>query len=173
MPNMPKSIAALTKPSWGQLPWNWYGLAAFLLILDQLTKHWAVAALTENEPVELTSFFNLTLRYNYGAAFSFLHDAGGWQRWFFGIIAGGVSIFIVAWLARLKREQWLESLALACILSGALGNLYDRVVLGYVVDFIEVHYQQHYWPAFNLADSAITIGAGLLILDMFKSKKSR
>lgn len=158
-------------PRWSALPWQWYGLALLLLVLDQLTKQWAVAGLVENSPEEITSFFNLTLRYNHGAAFSFLHDAGGWQRWFFGVIATGVSILIIVWLTRLKPEQWMESLALACILGGALGNLYDRVLLGYVVDFIEVHYQQHYWPAFNLADSAITVGAGFLILDMFRSKK--
>ena len=165
---MPK----LGMPRWNLLPWQWYGLALLLLVLDQLTKQWAVAGLVENSPEEITSFFNLTLRYNHGAAFSFLHDAGGWQRWFFGVIAAGVSILIVVWLARLKPVQWMESLALACILGGALGNLYDRVLLGYVVDFIEVHYQQHYWPAFNLADSAITVGAGFLILDMFRSKKT-
>lgn len=166
----------MPKPSsirWGELPWQWYGLALLILVLDQLTKQWAVAGLAENVPEEVTSFFNLTLRYNYGAAFSFLHDAGGWQRWFFGVIAAGVSVLIVVWLARLKREQWLEALALTSILGGAVGNLYDRVVLGYVVDFIEVHYQTYYWPAFNLADSAITVGAVLLIVDMFlKSRQA-
>lgn len=155
-------------PKWNAMPWQWYGLALFLLVLDQLTKQWALVGLTLNSPEVITDFFNLTLRYNYGAAFSFLHDAGGWQRWFLGLLAGGVSIFIMVWMARLKREQWLELLALACILGGALGNLYDRITLGYVVDFIEVHYQQYYFPAFNLADSAITVGAALLILDMFK-----
>lgn len=166
---MPK----LSAIRWGELPWQWYGLALLILVLDQLTKQWAVTGLIENAPAEVTSFFNLTLRYNYGAAFSFLHDAGGWQRWFFSVIAAGVSVLIVVWLARLKREQWLEALALAYILGGAVGNLYDRITLGYVVDFIEVHYQQYYWPAFNLADSAITVGAVLLILDMFfRSKKA-
>jgi signal peptidase II len=167
---MPKGLSAVR---WGHLPWHWYSLALVLLVLDQLTKRWAVASLGDFAPVEVTPFFNLTLRYNYGAAFSFLHDAGGWQRWFFGIIATGVSIFIVVWLSKLKRAQWMEALGLACILGGALGNLYDRIALGYVVDFIELHYQQqHYFPAFNIADSAITVGAALLILDMFRSKKT-
>jgi signal peptidase II len=165
---MPK----LGMPRWSELPWQWYGLALLILVLDQLTKQWAVAGLVENAPAAVTSFFNLTLRYNYGAAFSFLHDAGGWQRWFFAVIAVSVSALIVVWLARLPKEQWLEQLGLACILGGALGNLYDRIVLGYVVDFIEVYYQEYYWPAFNLADSAITVGAAILILDMFRRKET-
>lgn len=167
---MPNSIPKLSKPRWGQLPWQWYTLAAVILVLDQWTKRWAVADLTENVPFQVTGFFNLTLRYNHGAAFSFLHDAGGWQRWFLGLVAAAVSVFIIVWIARLKRAQWLEALALGCILGGALGNLYDRMILGYVVDFIEVYYRQYYFPAFNLADSAITVGAGLLILDLFRSK---
>lgn len=157
--------------NWRRLPWHWYALAFVLVLLDQFTKRWAVADLHYNSPFEITSFFSFTLRYNYGAAFSFLHDAGGWQRWLFGLIAVVFSILLVVWLARLKRGQTLESLGLACILGGALGNLYDRIVLGYVVDFIEFHYQGWYFPAFNIADSAITVGAACVILDMFMNRK--
>ena len=101
-------------------------------------------------------------------AFSFLSDAGGWQRWFFIAIAVGVSVMLLVWLARLGRDKWLEAVALSLILGGALGNLYDRIVHGHVVDFILVHWQQEwFFPAFNIADSAITVGAVMLIADMF------
>jgi len=104
---------------------------------------------------------------NYGAAFSFLSDAGGWQRWFFAILSTVVSAVIAVWIFRLPKVKWIESLALALILGGALGNLYDRVILGYVIDFLDFHWSGWHFPAFNIADSGITVGAILLILDMF------
>lgn len=147
----------------GKLTWLW--LSAVAVILDQLSKQLATAFLDYAKPVELLPVFDLTLQHNFGAAFSFLASAGGWQRWFFALLAAVVSVVLVIWLKRLKaHETWL-AIALALVLGGALGNLYDRVVLGYVVDFISVHYQRYYFPAFNLADAAITLGAGMLIID--------
>ena len=151
--------------------WRWYGLALLVIVIDQISKYWVTAALNYGEPVVFTSFFNFTLLHNPGAAFSFLSRAGGWQRWFFTVIAVVVSVFLVLWIARIAATKLLESFALAMILGGALGNLYDRILHGHVVDFIVVHYQEHYWPAFNLADSAITLGAVLLIADMLFSKE--
>lgn len=153
--------------------WRWWLLALVLLIADQVTKIWANTALNYNEPVEITSFFNLTLRYNHGAAFSFLHDQSGWQRWFFTVIATLASIALIVWISRIGRikEKTMEAAGLSLVLSGALGNLIDRVAYGYVVDFLEAHWQEHYWPAFNVADSAICIGAGLIILDIFLTPK--
>lgn len=152
--------------------WRWYLVAIIVIVLDQISKHWVSAALSYGEPVVFTSFFNFTLLHNPGAAFSFLSDAGGWQRWFFTLVAAVISVVLVIWLARVSEKRY-EALALALILGGAIGNLYDRVALGYVVDFIVVHYQDYYWPAFNIADSAITVGAVLLILDMLFSKDKR
>ena len=145
---------------------GWYLLSLLVILLDQWTKNLAVTGLDYGQPVAVLPVFNLTLQYNYGAAFSFLSDAGGWQRWLFTGIAVVVSAVLAVWLYRLQPTQKLLAAGLALILGGALGNLYDRVVLGYVVDFISVHYQGWYFPAFNIADSAITLGAGLLILDM-------
>ncbi|HEY7774479.1 MAG TPA: signal peptidase II, partial [Marinagarivorans sp.] len=113
----------------------------------------------------IDGLFNFTLRYNHGAAFSFLYDAGGWQRWFLAIIAAVMSVVLVVWLSRVAVKKPLESLGLALILGGALGNLYDRLTLGYVVDFIDFYYQQYHFPAFNIADCGITCGAALLIWD--------
>ncbi|WP_439136040.1 signal peptidase II [Pseudomaricurvus sp.] len=151
--------------------WKWYGLAILVIALDQISKHWVSATFTYGQPWVITDFFNFTLLHNKGAAFSFLSDAGGWQRWFFGLIAGVVSVVLVVWMARVETAQRWMLVALALVLGGAIGNLYDRVVLGYVVDFIVVHYQHHYWPAFNIADSAICVGAGMLIVDSFRSPK--
>lgn len=151
--------------------WRWYGLALLVIVLDQISKHWVNAALTYNETVTFTSFFNFTLRYNPGAAFSFLSDAGGWQRWFFTSVAIIVSVVLVVWIARVAAEKKREAFGLTMILGGAIGNVYDRITLGHVVDFIVVHYQDYYWPAFNLADSAITLGAILLIADMILTKE--
>lgn len=149
--------------------WKWYALAVLVIALDQLSKYWVSANFTYGQPWVITDFFNLTLLHNTGAAFSFLSDAGGWQRWFFAVVAVSVSAVLVVWMARLAAAQRWVLTALALVLGGAIGNLYDRVVLGYVVDFIVVHYEQHYWPAFNLADSAICVGAAMLIIDSFRS----
>ncbi len=144
---------------------RWYGLALLVVVLDQYTKGLAESALEYGRPVEVFSWFNLTLQYNKGAAFSFLSDAGGWQRYFFSVVAVVISAVLVVWLYRMPRQQRLLALALALILGGALGNVWDRLLLGHVVDFISVHYGGHYFPAFNIADSAISVGAALMIFD--------
>jgi signal peptidase II len=146
---------------------GWYGLAAVIILLDQYTKGLASAGLDYARPVEIFSWFNLTLQHNTGAAFSFLSDAGGWQRYFFSIVAVVISAVLAVWLFRLERGQWLLALSLGLILGGALGNLWDRLMLGYVVDFISVHYGGRYFPAFNIADSAISVGAACMIIDSF------
>lgn len=151
--------------------WRWYALALVVVLLDQASKHWMSSNLDYGEPWVLTSFFNFTLLHNPGAAFSFLSDASGWQRWFFSVIAIVVSLVLVVWLARVAASKPLESLALALVLGGAIGNVYDRLALGYVVDFVSVHYQNYYFPAFNIADSAISLGAFLLIIDMVFNKE--
>ena len=153
--------------------WRWYLLALVVVVLDLGSKWLAEELLIFGQPVVITSFFNFTLLYNTGAAFSFLSDAGGWQRWFFGIIAMGVSVAICIWLARLERNKFAEALALSWILGGAIGNLYDRMTLGHVVDFIVLHAGEHYWPAFNIADMAICGGAGLLIWDMYFGARAK
>ncbi|HBG31173.1 MAG TPA: signal peptidase II [Gammaproteobacteria bacterium] len=146
----------------------WLGLVAGLVGLDQASKQMAEALLTPYMPhAVVPGFFNLTLAYNPGAAFSFLADAGGWQRWFFTAIALGASVVILIWLARLTAAEKLQGVALALILGGALGNFYDRLVLGHVVDFLDFYWGNSHFPAFNIADTAITIGAGLILLDMF------
>jgi signal peptidase II len=143
----------------------WYGLALLVIVLDQYTKALAQSALEYGRPQEVFSWFNLTLQYNTGAAFSFLSDAGGWQRYFFSVVAVVISAVLVVWLYRMPRQQRLLALALALILGGALGNVWDRLLLGHVVDFISVHYGGYYFPAFNIADSAISVGAALMIFD--------
>ena len=155
------------------LAFAWYGLALLVLVLDLVTKRWASTALDYGRPVEVFSWFNITLHHNAGAAFSFLSDAGGWQRHFFTVVATVISTVLVVWLYRMPRQQKLLALSLALILGGALGNLWDRVTLGYVVDFISVHYAGYYFPTFNLADSAITAGAGCMLLDTFLSRPEK
>lgn len=151
---------------------RWYALALVLIVLDQYTKGLASSALDYGRPVEVFSWFNLTLQHNSGAAFSFLSDAGGWQRWFFTAVAVVISCALAVWLYLAPRGHWLLALSLGLILGGAIGNLWDRVALGYVVDFISVHYNDWYFPAFNLADSAITVGAGCMLLDSFQTGKA-
>ena len=152
-------------PQPNALVWLW--LSALVLVLDQASKYLATSFLNYGEPVVLLPVFDLTLLYNTGAAFSFLAGQGGWQRWFFIVVAFAMSIYLFLWLRKTPRGMWVQASALALILGGALGNVIDRVALGHVVDFISVHWQQHYFPAFNIADSAITVGAVLLIWDMF------
>ena len=145
-------------------------LSAIVLVADLLTKYYASALLEYAIPVEVMPCFNLTLLHNTGAAFSFLANESGWQRWFFAALASVVSVALIRWLATLRDDPWL-GVAIALILGGALGNLYDRVTLGYVVDFLHFYWNDNHFPAFNLADAAISVGAGLMILDVFKSKK--
>ena len=148
-------------------PWLW--LAAAIIALDQISKWIVLGTLQVGETRYVAPFFNWVLTYNPGAAFSFLSDAGGWQRWFFTVLALGVSAWIVALLRRHVGEFRL-SLALTLVLGGALGNVVDRIRFGAVVDFVQWHVDGYYWPAFNVADSAITVGAILLIWDQWRSK---
>lgn len=154
----------------GALKWLW--LSALVIVLDLASKALASHYLTLYQPVPLFPGFNITLMHNSGAAFSFLSEAGGWQRWFFSVIAVLVSIGIIVWLKRLSSSQVCLAIALALILGGALGNVWDRLTLGYVVDFIQVYYDRWAWPAFNIADSAISIGAVLLIIDSFRKPRT-
>jgi len=151
---------------------------AFLLVLvvislDLWTKNMAEAYLVYNQPEFVLPILDFTLRYNPGAAFSFLADQSGWQRYFLTGIASIVSLVLAVWIFRLKAQEKLLAVGLALVLGGALGNLYDRVVLGHVVDFISFHWNNWYFPAFNVADSAISVGAVLLIIDSFFSSESR
>lgn len=145
---------------------NWYLLSLAVIVLDHITKYIASTSLEYGQLVPLLPVLDLTLLHNKGAAFSFLSDAGGWQRWFFMAVAIGVSAWIALWLSRLPAEKrWLAA-SLALILGGAVGNLIDRLIQGYVVDFIFVHWEEHYFPAFNVADSAITVGAIMMMVDV-------
>ena len=150
------------------LKWLW--LSGLVVVLDLASKALMSSVLELHQALPIFPGFNLTLRHNPGAAFSFLSDASGWQRWFFALIAALVSVAIVLCLKRLSAQQRWLAVALALILGGALGNLWDRITLGYVVDFIEVYYRQWYWPAFNVADSAISVGAVILVLDSLFGK---
>lgn len=153
---------------------NWLWLTAAVVALDQWTKQLIAARLSEFESIVLLPVLEFMRLHNEGAAFSFLSDASGWQRWLFIALGIGVSLGIFVWLVRLpSRGQSVLAAALALVMGGALGNVIDRVLLGHVVDFIRVHYQQWYFPAFNVADSAITIGAGLLILDSVLEHRRR
>ena len=150
------------------LRWLWLSVA--VILLDQLTKQLASYLLEIHQPVAVAPYLNLTLTHNAGAAFSLLNDAGGWQRWLFVGLSVVVSIVIVGWLWRIPRgEHWLAC-GLSLVLGGALGNLWDRLAIGAVVDFIDVYYQRWHWPAFNVADSAICIGAVLLIISTFRAR---
>ena len=152
---------------------RWYMLSFTVIIIDQITKYFAVEKLALHEVKSIYEGFNLILIYNEGAALSFLSDAGGWQRWFLIGVSCVVSVFIVVWMYQSISKSKCLLAGLSLILGGALGNLWDRLSLGYVVDFIEVYYKDLYWPAFNIADSAITIGAILLILDIFLKEPSK
>lgn len=143
----------------------WLWLSVLVIALDLATKLIAESLLTYAQPVYVLPVLDFTLLYNRGAAFSFLADHSGWQRWFFATISIGVSAALIVWMKKLPRTSvWLPC-ALSLVLGGALGNLYDRLVYGHVVDFISVHWQSSYFPAFNIADSAITVGAIMLMID--------
>jgi len=168
----------------------WLAIAAVVIALDQIGKHLAAALLELHEPLEVMPFLNLTLAHNTGAAFSFLADGAGWQRWFFVVLALAVSVVIVRWLQRLGSGERWSGIALSLILGGALGNVIDRVFLGHVIDFIDVYYVagtcmplfqplptakglQCHFAAFNLADSAISVGAVMMVVDAFRTSKGR
>lgn len=152
------------QPGWTR----WLAVAGAVIAADLATKAWITAAFRYGEVREVTPFFNLVLAHNTGAAFSFLAGAGGWQRWFFTAIAVAISAGILIVL-RGHAGNRLFAAALALVLGGALGNLHDRVSLGYVVDFVQLHAAGYYWPAFNVADSAICVGVGLLLWDGLRS----
>ena len=149
----------------------YYLISLLIVILDQALKKYMTSILPLCElgscdSIHILPIFKLTMLHNRGAAFSFLDDAGGWQRWFLIAVSAGASMFIAGWLTKVCRDQKLLSWSLCLILGGAVGNLVDRVVDGYVVDFLVFYYNSYYFPAFNVADAAITSGAALLILDM-------
>ncbi len=152
---------------------KWLWLSGLVLILDQSTKLLAETLLVMTEPVSLLPFLALHKVYNTGAAFSFLSQAAGWQRWFFVGMTVFVAVIILFWLARLSPSQRRTGLALSLVLGGAIGNLVDRLVYGYVIDFIDLYYGSWHWPTFNVADSAITVGAVLLVLDSLMSDRKR
>ncbi|NOT11943.1 MAG: signal peptidase II [Methylococcaceae bacterium] len=147
------------------LKWLWLSFLA--LILDQWSKYIVDSAMQLYQSIPIIPCFNLTYVHNTGAAFSFLSQAGGWQRWFFAVLALTVSIGITIWLARLKKHETLLAVALSLVLGGAVGNLIDRLMYGYVIDFLDVYYQDWHWPAFNIADSSITLGVILMLAESF------
>lgn len=149
----------------------WLWLSALVIVLDIGTKQLAEAILLYAKPLHILPFLDFTLLYNKGAAFSFLADHSGWQRWFFTAISVGVSLVLVLWLKKLPRKSVWLAIALSLVLGGAIGNLFDRIVYGHVIDFISVHWQANYFPAFNIADSAITIGAIMLAIDALLEKR--
>ena len=153
--------------------WRWLGVTAVVVLLDQLSKLWIVRHYSYGESLALLPVLNVTLRFNPGAAFSLLADASGWQRWLFTGLAVVVGGAIVVWLAQLEARQRLLALSLSFILAGALGNLIDRLRIGHVIDFVDVHWKDVHFPAFNVADSAITIGAILMLLDAWFGGRRR
>lgn len=152
--------------------WGWLWITLIVLLLDRFSKELALHFLQAYTPLPVTSFFSFTLAFNKGAAFSFLDSASGWQTWLFGCLAIVVSIAIIIWLKLLSfRQRWM-GIALSLVLGGALGNLWDRICLGHVIDFIDFHISPWYFPAFNIADSAICIGALMILCDaLFMQKR--
>ncbi len=146
------------------------GIALIVLILDLASKFWVESTMQFGQTIPFTGFFNLVLTYNAGAAFSFLSAESGWQRWFLSGIAG-IAALAIAYMLRKYQHERLFCWSLSLVLGGALGNLYDRITLGHVVDFLDFYVGDYHWPAFNIADSAICIGAALLIYESFRSKK--
>jgi len=147
---------------------SWLWVTVIFLIIDQVTKHMVAGSMELYQSINVLPFFDITYAQNPGAAFSFLADQGGWQRWFFTAIAAIASIVFLVWLKRTPANQPILAAALACMLSGAMGNLIDRALFGYVIDFLDFYYAGYHWPTFNIADSIIFIGAALMIIDSFK-----
>jgi signal peptidase II len=150
---------------------KWLGISGLIVVIDQITKLWIDSSMRLFESIPLTSFFNLTYVHNTGAAFSFLSEAGGWQRWFFALLALVISGVLIVWMVRLKQHERLMAAALSLVLGGAIGNLIDRVAYGYVIDFLDFYYQSWHWPAFNVADMAICLGVFLMLLENFQSEQ--
>ncbi|KTC89077.1 signal peptidase II [Legionella cincinnatiensis] len=151
--------------------WYWFMLSLAVIVCDQLSKYLVSIFLTPYHPLPVFPMFNLTLAYNTGAAFSFLSGAGDWHRWFFAVFSFIVSIILAVWLYKAENQTCLLSAGISLILGGAIGNLFDRALHGYVIDFIDLYYKHHHFATFNIADSAICIGAGLFVLDMLINKK--
>ena len=160
----------MQKPTQNALPW--LAVSALILALDQLTKYWVLTSLPEYTAIPvIEGVWNWYRTYNTGAAFSFLADAGGWQKYFFLVLAVAISGLLAFWLSRTPRGDWKTALPYALVIGGAIGNVIDRMVHGHVVDFIQWHWQEHYWPAFNIADMAIVGGAiGIALFGLFSGK---
>ena len=151
---------------------RWLWLSLLVILLDQGTKQLVEHSLALYESVPVVPFFNIVLVYNEGAAFSFLSDPGGWQRWLFAGLAVVVTLVLIAWISRLGRDDRWLAIALSLVVGGAVGNLIDRVLYGHVIDFLDFYYGQWHWPAFNVADSAIFVGVVLMLIDaMFAKEK--
>lgn len=158
--------------TWKDSGLRWYWVVVLVFLADQLSKQWVLANFDLFESVKLLPFFNFTYVRNYGAAFSFLSEAGGWQRWLFTLVAVGFSTLLTVWLRKQAASLWKLNLAYTLVIGGALGNLIDRLMHGFVVDFIDFYWGRSHYPAFNIADSAIFIGAVLIIWDSFFNSKS-
>lgn len=158
--------------TWKDSGLRWYWVVVLVFLADQLSKQWVLANFDLFESVQLLPFFNFTYVRNYGAAFSFLSEAGGWQRWLFTLVAVGFSTLLTVWLRKQPASLWKLNLAYTLVIGGALGNLIDRLMHGFVVDFIDFYWGKSHYPAFNIADSAIFIGAVLIIWDSFFNSKS-
>lgn len=151
--------------------WHWFALSILVIVCDQASKYWAGVALIPYKPLPVFPMLNFTLAYNTGAAFSFLNGAGGWHRWFFASFSLIMSIVLIVWLYRTPAQSRLLCAGISLILGGAIGNLIDRAFYGYVVDFIDIYYQHHHFATFNIADSAICVGAAFFILDVLVHRK--
>lgn len=159
--------------TWKDSGLRWYWVVVLVFLADQLSKQWVLANFDLFESVQLLPFFNFTYVRNYGAAFSFLSEAGGWQRWLFTLVAVGFSTLLTVWLRKQPASLWKLNLAYTLVIGGALGNLIDRLMHGFVVDFIDFYWGKSHYPAFNIADSAIFIGAVLIIWDSFFNSESK
>jgi signal peptidase II len=157
--------------NFAMLKWLWLSLLA--IVLDQASKIMVDNSMQLYESIPVLPYFNLTYVHNTGAAFSFLSEAGGWQRWFFALLALTISLVLGIWLARLQKHETFLAVALSLVLGGAIGNLIDRLAYGYVIDFLDVYYSSWHWPAFNIADSAITLGVALMLLESLGVGQSR
>ncbi|MDB2385810.1 signal peptidase II [Shewanella sp.] len=158
--------------SWKDSGLRWYWIAALVFMADQLSKLWVLSNFKLGESIQILPIFNFTYVRNYGAAFNFLSDAGGWQRWLFTFIAIGFSLLLSVWLRQQSHKMWRLNLAYTLVIGGALGNLIDRLQHGYVVDFLHLYWNNSHYPAFNIADSAICVGAALIIIDSFITSKN-
>lgn len=150
---------------------QWLWLSVLVVTLDQLSKIYIDTSMSLYQSIPVLPGFNMTYVHNFGAAFSFLSHQDGWQRWFLALLSALISIGIIVYIKRLKPEQTLSAISLSLILGGAIGNLIDRLIYGYVIDFFDVYYQTWHWPVFNIADSAITIGAVLMLYESFTHKE--